>query len=277
MLAVGINPGDSVAPISTPDVYVDGSIYVTVQLGCMFCRPRIQYTVQVEIYNSDMVSVCWAVTCKWISFFFLLHVVVVSLETSFVIKLKDLTEERQHTCQFGLSSGRYRIEGFTKLLRVMLSSERYPLPVAYVIIPVSIIDHMLKVTEHLCCTKYEICLNGKRESFYKFSCGIDNVRKCHPLDSCFTIIGSVMIRKCHVFIYESMLLEKESIRWSIETPWFSIKVSSCQYRISLCGHKRVVKSSNLHNCISYTAKMASSYWTTPDVFGWNYNQCTHFI
>ena len=145
----------------------------------------------------------------------------------------------------------------------MLSSERYPLPVAYVIIPVSIIDHMLKVTEHLCCTKCEICSTGKSESFYKFSCGIDNVRKCHPLDYCFTNAGSVMIRKCHVFIYESTLLEKESIRWSIETPWFSITVSSCQYRISHCGDKRVVKSSYLHNCISYTAKMASSYWTTP--------------
>ena len=40
-------------------------------------------------------------------------------------------------------------------------------------------------------------------------------------------------------------------------PWFNIKLSSYQYRKSYCGDKTVVRSSYLHNGISYTSKMAS--------------------
>ena len=43
-------------------------------------------------------------------------------------------------------------------------------------------------------------------------------------------------------------------------PWFNIKMSSYQYRKSLCGDKTVVRSSYLHNGISYTGKMTSLYW-----------------
>ena len=43
-------------------------------------------------------------------------------------------------------------------------------------------------------------------------------------------------------------------------PWFNIKMSSYQYRISHCGDKTVVRSSYLHNGISYTGKMLSLYW-----------------
>ena len=42
-------------------------------------------------------------------------------------------------------------------------------------------------------------------------------------------------------------------------PWFSIKMSSYQYRKSHCGDKMVVRSSNLHNGIYYTGKMVSLY------------------
>ena len=45
-------------------------------------------------------------------------------------------------------------------------------------------------------------------------------------------------------------------------PWFNIKMSSYQYRKSHCGDKTVVRSSYLHNGISYTGKMTSLYWTT---------------
>ena len=38
-------------------------------------------------------------------------------------------------------------------------------------------------------------------------------------------------------------------------PWFNIKLSSYQYRKSHCGDKTVVRSSYLHNGISYTGKM----------------------
>ena len=43
-------------------------------------------------------------------------------------------------------------------------------------------------------------------------------------------------------------------------PWFNIKVISYRYRKSHCGDKTVVRSSYLHNGISYTGKMTSLYW-----------------
>ena len=43
-------------------------------------------------------------------------------------------------------------------------------------------------------------------------------------------------------------------------PWFNIKMTSYHYRKSLCGDKTVVRSSYLHNGISYTGKMTSLYW-----------------
>ena len=46
-------------------------------------------------------------------------------------------------------------------------------------------------------------------------------------------------------------------------PWFNIKVPSYQYRKSHCGDKTVVRSSYLHNGISYTDKMVYFYWISP--------------
>ena len=43
-------------------------------------------------------------------------------------------------------------------------------------------------------------------------------------------------------------------------PWFNIKMTSYQYRKSHCVDKTVVRSSYLHNGISYTGKMSSLYW-----------------
>ena len=45
--------------------------------------------------------------------------------------------------------------------------------------------------------------------------------------------------------------------------WFNIKMSSYQYRKSHCGDKTVIRSSYLHNGISFTGKMPSLYWTSP--------------
>ena len=46
-------------------------------------------------------------------------------------------------------------------------------------------------------------------------------------------------------------------------PRFNLTMSSYRYRKSHCGDKTVVRSSHLHNGISYTGKMSSSYWTSP--------------
>ena len=50
-------------------------------------------------------------------------------------------------------------------------------------------------------------------------------------------------------------------------PRFNIKISSYQYRKSYCGDKTVVRSSYLHNGISYSGKMASLYWFSPLIVG----------
>ena len=42
--------------------------------------------------------------------------------------------------------------------------------------------------------------------------------------------------------------------------WFNIKMTSYQYRKSLCGDKTILRPSYLHNRISYTGKMTSLYW-----------------
>ena len=54
-------------------------------------------------------------------------------------------------------------------------------------------------------------------------------------------------------------------QWNIEMiqlsgTWFNKKMSSYQYRKSHCGDKTVVRSSYLHNGISYTGKTTSLYW-----------------
>ena len=51
--------------------------------------------------------------------------------------------------------------------------------------------------------------------------------------------------------------------WSTPGPWFNIKMLSYQYRKSNYGDKTVVRSSYLHNDISYTGKMTSFYWISP--------------
>ena len=58
------------------------------------------------------------------------------------------------------------------------------------------------------------------------------------------------------------VLKASSGRLHIEKPgpWFNIKMSSYQYRKSHCGDKTVVRSSYLHNGISYTGKTTSLYW-----------------
>ena len=43
-------------------------------------------------------------------------------------------------------------------------------------------------------------------------------------------------------------------------PWFNIKISSYQYRKSHCGDKTVVRSSYLHNGISWKSPNPSNYW-----------------
>ena len=57
-------------------------------------------------------------------------------------------------------------------------------------------------------------------------------------------------------------------------PWFNIKMSSYQYMKSHCGDKTVVRSSYLHNGISYTGKMTSLYWIRAQ--GTN-GHCIYFV
>ena len=51
-------------------------------------------------------------------------------------------------------------------------------------------------------------------------------------------------------------------------PWFNIKMSSYQYKKSLCGDKTILRLSYLHNEIFYTGKMTSLYWISLLVVAW---------
>ena len=58
---------------------------------------------------------------------------------------------------------------------------------------------------------------------------------------------------------DTNLMHMSSVVWLLG-PRFNIKMSSYQYRKSHCGDKTVVRSSYLHNGISYTGKMSYLYW-----------------
>ena len=58
--------------------------------------------------------------------------------------------------------------------------------------------------------------------------------------------------------------------------WFNIKISSYRYRKSHCGDNTIVRLSYLHNGISYTGKMISLYWISPQATMFN-NQYRHPI
>ena len=60
--------------------------------------------------------------------------------------------------------------------------------------------------------------------------------------------------------YNQVMSHFSDVVDSIPGPRFNIKMSSYQYRKSRCGDKTVVRSSYLHNGISYTGKMSSLYW-----------------
>ena len=55
------------------------------------------------------------------------------------------------------------------------------------------------------------------------------------------------------------LIEQHPIDSKWPGPWFNIKMSSYQYMKSHCGYKTVVRSSYLHNGISYTGQMSPLY------------------
>ena len=64
---------------------------------------------------------------------------------------------------------------------------------------------------------------------------------------------------CYV-CWSGMMDTMRILRVNEAGPWFNIKMSSYQYRKSHCGDKMVVRSSYLHNGISYTGKVTSLYW-----------------
>ena len=64
----------------------------------------------------------------------------------------------------------------------------------------------------------------------------------------------------YYWLYALKTRPKPTSFWTPSGLWFNITISSYQYRKSHCGEKTVVRSSYLHNGISYTGKMSSLYW-----------------
>ena len=79
-----------------------------------------------------------------------------------------------------------------------------------------------------------------------------------------------IISGCLIFIWVAVIWLKIRCKHnkqinSCPGGWFNIKMSSYQYRKSHCGDKTVVRSSYLHNGISYTGKMSPLYWIRAQV------------
>ena len=102
--------------------------------------------------------------------------------------------------------------------------------------------------------------------------------------SCSALFIADWARTCFRYLTfkETKIIEYFLINLGCNTlhsgPWFNIKMSSLQYRKSHCGDKTVVRSSYLHNGISYTGKMTSLYWIRPlDIsryLFWKQKKCT---
>ena len=83
--------------------------------------------------------------------------------------------------------------------------------------------------------------------------------------------------KIQNFSFMKMHLKMPSVKWrpfcpggdeltlKHSGPRFNMKMTSYQYRKSHCGDKTILRPSYLHNGISYTGKMTSLYWISPQV------------
>ena len=79
---------------------------------------------------------------------------------------------------------------------------------------------------------------------------------------CWVIVGECALSAKH--LTSGRVCHRGLVR--CPGPWFNIKMLSYQYRKSHCGDKTVVRSSYLHNGISYTGKMTSLYWIGAQAF-----------
>ena len=96
---------------------------------------------------------------------------------------------------------------------------------------------------------------------------IDHRKRISSLMSvaCLTCCVRIRVLLSEKDIYPTQLKPWMLMHWRRKEPepWFNIKMSSYQYRKPHYGDKTVVRSSYLHNGISYTGKMSSLYWISP--------------
>ena len=76
----------------------------------------------------------------------------------------------------------------------------------------------------------------------------------------FQVVKSYLVEDGIVFSTLPMPWLIITLRHKEPGPRFNINMPSYQYRKSICGDKAVVRSSYLHNGISYAGKMTSLYW-----------------
>ena len=82
----------------------------------------------------------------------------------------------------------------------------------------------------------------------------------YHMDICCFLPLSVVVENNTFSSFVINTLHAEDLSTQDVRARFNIKMSSYQYRKSHYGDKTVVRSSYLHNGISYTGKMASLYW-----------------
>ena len=95
----------------------------------------------------------------------------------------------------------------------------------------------------------QVCLNISHGYVYKWIGLIKYWKK---------ILQSIFAKECLDCVATNNIHSKGCLKRA--GPWFNIKMSSHQFRKSHCGDKTVVRSSYLHNRISYTGKTSTVYW-----------------
>ena len=125
---------------------------------------------------------------------------------------------------------------------------------------------MLKISTYEMTEKSKICtyeMTLKIKDTYLWN-DFENQRYL-PMKSATSLWGHwVEDHGCHCCAISNIMLYSTIFWWDLPGKLtgasFNIKMLSYQYRKSHCGAKTIVRSSYLHNGISYTCKVTSLYW-----------------
>ena len=109
LLAIGVGTGDTPIHIGTPEVDVEESICMNVSFGCVGCVHP--YAVQVGRWiQLWRYTILFNIPCDTNDTNAFLQLSMIGLDPPSTVEMEQLDTDLQHTYQFGLPIGRYRIK-----------------------------------------------------------------------------------------------------------------------------------------------------------------------